>query len=252
MCTLTWLALADGYELFCNRDELHTRPPASPPEVASHRGVRYLAPTDGQAGGTWVGVNELGLGLCLLNAWRAALPEPPEGFESRGTLVRGLFDARSQADVSERLRADDLARYPGFRLTVFEPGRDPRLFAHTSRDLVEERAEPPIVSSSLDRERAFAERREVLERLRAESGGADAALLAAYHASHLPERGPWSVCMHRDDAATVSATHVRVDRERIELRYAPGPPCTTPFGETLGFARAPAGAGRTAGADRAR
>ena len=33
MCTVTWLASADGFDLFFNRDELATRRPALPPRV---------------------------------------------------------------------------------------------------------------------------------------------------------------------------------------------------------------------------
>jgi hypothetical protein len=43
--------------------------------------------------------------------------------------------------------------------------------------------------------------------------------------------------MHREDAATVSATEVRVDARTVALRYAPGPPCTTPFGPWLELER---------------
>jgi hypothetical protein len=43
--------------------------------------------------------------------------------------------------------------------------------------------------------------------------------------------------MHRADAATVSASQVRVDARAVALRYAPGPPCTAAFGEWLALER---------------
>ena len=49
--------------------------------------------------------------------------------------------------------------------------------------------------------------------------------LRRLHRSHGPERGPCSICMHREDAATVSYTEVIVTRQSATLRYAPGAPC---------------------------
>ncbi len=76
MCTVSWRAARDGYDLFFNRDELHTRAPELPPALSERDGVRFLAPRDGDHGGTWLAVNEHGLTVCLLNdyanPWRPA------------------------------------------------------------------------------------------------------------------------------------------------------------------------------------
>jgi hypothetical protein len=47
------------------------------------------------------------------------------------------------------------------------------------------------------------------------------------HRSHGTERGPYSTCMHREDAATVSYTEVTVSRQRADMSYTPGTPCCT-------------------------
>ena len=47
----------------------------------------------------------------------------------------------------------------------------------------------------------------------------------AYHASHLPERGPYSTCMHRPDARTFSFSWLRLDGSSVEYRYTPRSPC---------------------------
>ena len=44
-------------------------------------------------------------------------------------------------------------------------------------------------------------------------------------ASHEPERGPFSICMHRREAATVSYTEIDVTRNRATMGYVPGPLC---------------------------
>ena len=55
------------YHLFFNCDELRTRGPALPPRMHEARGLRFLAPIDTDAGGSWLGVNELGLSIGLVN-----------------------------------------------------------------------------------------------------------------------------------------------------------------------------------------
>ena len=54
MCTVSWMLQANGYQLFCNRDEKKTRPIALPPRVHSCAGVQFLAPVDTQSGGSWL------------------------------------------------------------------------------------------------------------------------------------------------------------------------------------------------------
>ncbi|MBI4909752.1 MAG: hypothetical protein HY820_39405, partial [Acidobacteria bacterium] len=64
---MSWLHDTDGYQVLCNRDEKKTRRKALPPVVNTRQGVRYIAPADGDHGGTWIAVNDRGLTLCLLN-----------------------------------------------------------------------------------------------------------------------------------------------------------------------------------------
>ena len=129
MCTASWLIRPDGFALFFNRDESRRRGAGLAPRLLELDGVRALAPQDSDAGGTWIGVNEHGLALGLLNAWDARTgPEgaaPPREPRSRGLLVRGLLSARDASEALERLGSAPLERYPGFTLALFEPGREP-------------------------------------------------------------------------------------------------------------------------------
>lgn len=77
MCTITWLTRDNGYELFFNRDELRSRQRAAPPQLHQDSKIRYLAPIDSDAGGTWISANQFGLSLCLLNNYGAAAPQLP-------------------------------------------------------------------------------------------------------------------------------------------------------------------------------
>lgn len=231
MCTVSWILHEDGFELFCNRDETRRRAVALPPRPSERDGVAYLAPRDGDAGGTWIAVNELALALCLVNRY----PDPEGGaFVSRGHLVLELADARSADEVAERLqRLEDggAPRYRPFRLLTFEPGAPPLAAAWDGERLLPpdpEPVAPPISSSSYDPAGIGAVRRRLWqEELGRELAGRPptAGDLLRFHRSHLPARGPLSPCMHRDDARTVSLTRVRVTPATVEMAYAGGPPC---------------------------
>jgi hypothetical protein len=236
VCTASWLIRPEGFELFFNRDESLRRGTARVPEQLVVGGVRALLPVDSEAGGTWLGVNELGLAVGLLNGRdvRGAHAEP----RSRGLLVRELLEARGAEEALAALEREALARYRGFTLALFEPGREPRIRTWDGEQSSAVRARLPLASSSLDGGRAQAERERVFAALHeGRAPGRDS--LERFQASHEPARGPWSPCMHRAEAATVSASQVRVDARAVAMRYAPGPPCTTAFGDWLEMERGP-------------
>jgi len=228
MCTVSWTHRRGGYRLYANRDERHTRGPARPPGVATLDGVRCVFPVDGDAGGSWLGVNQHGLGLCLLNAYQVADTRPAEAYESRGLLLTSLLSAEDHAAVAGRLADAALESFRGFELLALQPGRPARLWRWHGVELglvADAEAENPLVSSSFDGPRVAAARREAYHALRAEGGTLDPALSLAYHRSHEPVAGPYSVCMHRDDARTVSFSWVDVRSDGAVFHYTPDAPC---------------------------
>lgn len=243
MCTVTWLLEGGSFRLFCNRDELRTRKAALPPRVHRHEGVAYLAPIDGEAAGTWIAVNEHGLALCLLNDYLATVADRPEAFRSRGLLVTALAACDGLEHLERRWTRADLEPFRPFRLLALAPGRKPWIFAWNGVRAAVERhgIEPPLCSSSYDEQSATRLRRELLKSLSNDRRLAPHKRLYDFHRSHLPQRGPYSVCMHRPDALTVSFSLVEVDPERVALAYAPGPPCSTELTSALALARATVG-----------
>lgn len=222
MCTVTWLETDGGYHLFSSRDELRTRGPARAPRFHETPAGRFLAPIDSDGGGTWIAVNDYGLGLTLLNDY-AADPGPGD-FESRGLLVSRLATAGTPADVRAALAATDLERYRPFRLVVLAPGSTAQVrHWDGGREAGETASEPPLLtSSSFDPVGADQARRRLLNRA---GGPLDVERLLEFHRSHEPARGPLSPCMHRDDARTVGFTHLEVGPGRAVMRYRGGPPC---------------------------
>ena len=107
MCTLSWLPdrAGQGYALWFNRDELHTRAPElAPRELRTADGIAWLAPTDPDSGGTWLAVNQFGVTAALLNDYDTGWT-PPSGRarESRGRLVPATMSATRAAEAIARM-----------------------------------------------------------------------------------------------------------------------------------------------------
>ncbi len=228
MCTMTWLRRPNGYEVFFNRDEQRTRKPGLPPAVGEQNGIRFLAPRDGDRGGTWLAVNEHGLAVALQNYYGEGDAPKPEEAVSRGHLVIGLMDCSSADEVMSRLRDLQRAHYRPFLVLALDRAAPPAGIVWTGAELRPFAQRPPalpITTSSFDTAAVLRRRRALFERMRREHGEPAAEWLLDYHRSHVPDRGPYSVCMHREDAKTVSFSCVRVDGRQAAFRYAPASPC---------------------------
>ena len=228
MCTVTWSRARRGYQLFFNRDELREREPAAPPAIRVGAGVRYIAPADGDAGGTWLATNELGLTLGLLNGYSAHdTARPAEAFKSRGVLPVLLADSSTPAEAIERLADEGLTDFRSFWLFAIGVDGGDRVarWEDGALDVAPlTDAAMPLVSSSFDTDEVRNGRVARFRTIdRAAADPTEAHL--AFHAGHHPERGPYSVCMHRTNAQTVSFSWVRVDGDRVRFRYTPDSPC---------------------------
>jgi hypothetical protein len=240
MCTVSWIHEDDGYQLLCNRDEKLSRAPALPPQIRKRDGVRYVAPIDGDFGGAWIGTNEFGISICLLNGTRRSIETRNGGRRSRGLLLPELLVAPTLVAVNEQIWRTDLTPYTPFTLAVLEPGQ---LTSVTEWDGLETTIMPygemPLVSSSFDPHGVRVKRREEFRRKRDAAGRLDASLLFAFHESHNGKGDAYSPCMHRADARTVSFSWIRVNSESAQFIYAPDSPCKWSLGQsqTLELAR---------------
>jgi hypothetical protein len=231
MCTVSSLPTEQGYRLGMNRDEQLTRAWARPPAVRrDENGVAAIYPQE-SGGGTWIACNEGGVTLALLN-WYS--PEPrncgtkrrtrgaviPEliGQTRReclaGTLKRLSLEGFTRSGLSASSRAKNLCAggdgmeqssrpldYPWRAGTSFPPAcRMPRPGECAAGSSCKETTHP-----------------DWLWRL---------------HRSHQPQPGPFSICVDRSHAATVSYTEVECAGQNLCMRYVSGTPCLK-----LGFDR---------------
>lgn len=227
MCTASWLLQPTGYQVFFNRDEQKGRAKALPPQQYTAKGeITFLMPVDPVGQGSWIATNEFGLTLCLLNFYQG---ETPEGsLISRGQLVKSFAHYHSAESLIHDFSHLSFEQYAPFTLVVF----DSQLTSHNGhvralqwdgKTLVDSLALPPLISSAVDADNVRQVRRQLFANCNEEDESVTSRL--AFHHSHDPKKGHCSPCMHREDAHTVSFTHIAVTNESVEINYQDGSPC---------------------------
>ena len=244
MCTASWLTAGDRFHFLFNRDERRTRAVGRAPFVHQAPGVAYLAPVDPDSAGTWFAATARGLVLALLN--RSVDGQPPgPGRRSRGSLIPELVGARDLAGLAALLAAQDLAECAPFRLFADLPDATALGAVWDGRRLATQpitTSEGLLCSSSRGDQEATRVRSALWTARRAERAASGLEELRSFHRSHLPERSATSVCMHREDAETVSHLEVLRTPAAIRVAYFAGSPCGAgePEISTLALAGAPA------------
>ena len=228
MCTLTLVPTVDGYFAGMNRDELLTRPSALPPEIYGREGMKVVYPRE-PSGGTWIACNSSGNLLALLNWNEIGSASLGEKRKTRGLVILELIREVSSSSTNSCLKRLNLDGVFPFRLIgVFQ----------NERKLIEWRWDGTIIqhlgwawarkhwfSSSLSDARATVARGQVCDAAVIDPAVGSPHWLRQVHRSHEPKPGPYSICVHRQDAATVSYTEVECDRSSISMRYLSGSPC---------------------------
>ena len=230
---MTWFTKDGGYELFFNRDEQLSRRQAELPKIQMNNDVQYISPTDSDAGGTWIAVNQYGITVSLLNHYQFEQIETYKKWVSRGEIVRSFAQTKDIASAEQSFDQLDLNSYRAFRMFVIDQQGNNRLFVwdgHSGR--IESNVTTPKSSSSVDSKNVKKKRKDLFRDLNL-IGSGDAQEFIAYHASHMPSKSKDSVCMHRDDAKTVSLSHVNVTKSGIYFAYADGSPCEVELGDAL-------------------
>jgi hypothetical protein len=227
MCTVSFIPNARGFYLAMNRDELLTRPTALPPRIFKTGGCHVLCPRE-PTGGTWFTINDAGVCLALIN-WHRVDRLPVEEVISRGEVVRALAGSNSLKHIHAGLNGLKLERIRPFRLIVCVPAE--RRIAEYRWNLIElsvqSHAWQPYhwFSSGYDENRAESERAQVCQAAWHQPTAGSIEWLRDLHRSHLPEPGPFSICMHQARAETVSYTEVSVFGGVVTMRYQSGSPC---------------------------
>ena len=235
MCTVTFIARKNGYALGMNRDEKLTRGKALPPARHELNGRAALFPSE-PSGGTWIGVNDAGVTFALIN-WYSVPARVSAQAISRGLVVRSAlgFDAVSQLDKG--FENFPLDRTNPFRLLGVFP-KDMQVVEWRWNLRCLDRAEHDWrtsiwISSGFDEPGAERTRRATFHSSTRSQPVQNLQWLRAIHASHTPSPSPYSVCMHREGAATVSYTEIAIGNFIARMKYSPGSPCCSAIATRL-------------------
>jgi len=228
MCTLTLVPAEHGYLAGMNRDELLSRPQALPPKVSQQHSVEIVYPRE-SAGGTWIACNAQGNLVALLNWNCGESPYVGEKRRTRGLVIPELIGEPDLSATDSHYRHMNLDGLFPFRLVgVFwreQTINEWRWDGAASRKFEIPWARKHWFSSSLSDSSAEKERGRECAAAASQPAIGSKGWLRSLHRSHIPEPGPFSVCVHRPDAATVSYTEVRCHGSLISMDYLAGNPC---------------------------
>lgn len=116
MCTVTYIPLQNSILFSSSRDENPNRKNALSPVVVEGENKTLLYPADGLAGGTWIGLNNSGSLIILLNGGFVNHTRLEKYRLSRGLIVKQLLDSKHILSNWEEL---DFFKIEPFTLIVF-------------------------------------------------------------------------------------------------------------------------------------
>jgi hypothetical protein len=229
MCTVTIVPLDDnGFRLVCNRDERRSRADARPPVRRLVGGIMAAFPVDPVGGGTWIGINEAGIAMAILNRTprmeASHLPTSAPA-RSRGVIIPKLLRHRNLDVAVEAARvAVGSGRFAPFSLVIADAHRVGVL--STDGDVLsgdELNLSHPLLftSSSLGDEVVEGPRRQLFESLVLEERADWLLGQFRYHRTQWTARPDISVLMERVDARTVSRTVIDASSGEASLHYEP-------------------------------
>jgi uncharacterized protein with NRDE domain len=231
-----------------NRDEHYDRPSAAPDLWSTKPSV--VAGKDLLAGGTWLGVNEHGLLVGILNRRTNGAPDPlsKNHTRSRGLLCLDILGFKSAAAACAFINRHE-ETYQPFTVVFADPGE--AWIGYNIRQRIETRKLDEglhVYSSAAD----FAVRSEKVDRAHVRFAGIveelsltcgdKATWVRSLHTAlgdHALGNGSTdprdAICVHGDVSGTVSSTIIFYSQpeQRFYTFNCPGPPCRESFGEAL-------------------
>lgn len=227
MCTVSVIPSNRGVLVGMNRDEHRTRVTGVFSGVRRTGGTAVVGPME-PSGGTWTVANAFGCVFALLNWYAKVVPVPNDPI-SRGELVSSVAGLARLESMPDRMHRLPLSRLRPFRLVGLSAlAREMTEFRWDgdALEIVPHEWRPQCwASSGFDEPAAQAARIHLFQEQAWQADGDSTDLLREFHRGHEPKRGALSVCMHREEAATVSYTEFKIADGFVCASYIPGAPC---------------------------
>jgi hypothetical protein len=226
MCTVTFIPIGDGYLLGMNRDEKIARGAGDPPEVRRFQRTRAIFPSENGVG-MWIASNCYGITLALLN-WNVPMVVPSHR-NSRGLIIPRLLSSTSSAELNHALATQQVANCAPFRLVAVIPGeRNVAQWSWNGTHFVRKTFPWDLrhwFSSSASDSCAEELRGRVCRRASNDRNAGSVGWLRHLHRSHENGPGAFSVCVHREEAETLSYTEICCTPGQVAMVHAIGSPC---------------------------
>ena len=228
MCTLSFIPNVDGLILGMNRDEQKSRVKALPPKIRQlNEKISCLGPSEPN-GVMWIAAGQNGNVFALLN-WYSVSTQKIGHHLSRGLVIPSLIHHDSISSFKSALEHLTQNAYNPFRLVTFftrlKTCIEWRYNGNEITFIEHFWASTLWASSGHNEPEAQHSRKAVWDGMIQQNNSETVASLRTFHQSHLPEKGALSVCMHREDAHTVSYTEIEIGNAECRMQYVVGPPC---------------------------
>ena len=109
MCTVVYYKKKTKIFIASLRDENINRAEALPPFTYNQNEIKFIAPKDGLAAGSWIGINENGTTIVLLNGGFINHIPKENYSESRGTIVISMLTSNNPIEFWQNKNMDNLA-----------------------------------------------------------------------------------------------------------------------------------------------
>lgn len=219
MCTVTILNHGNARVITMNRDEQKTRNAELPPTYYGESDV--FAPRDGNAGGTWIGVNDRGIYACLLNSYVAKIS--PANPPSRGLVIPTILKSDEPFSCVE---TNDFSAYMPFRLIL---GDISQTFfyhwngQHLNKETLSLTNGVMISSSSWQEQEVLAVRRAAFSAWQTAGSAFDELGLPSIHRFQPIGNAESGILVSRPNTHTTSITQITLakDTSAPQMRYHP-------------------------------
>jgi uncharacterized protein with NRDE domain len=249
VCTLAlYFRCFDDYPILvaANRDEHFDRPSAPPALLAGE--PKIVAGRDLRAGGTWLGVNEHGLLVGVLNRRINGAALPATVARSRGTLCMELLQLNSAKVARQRIDADR-HRYNPFTI-VFADKQNAYVAYNDEVKIISQVLQPGlhVFSSAAEFDLNSAKAARARERFASlidplsekskqpKEWLAELQNILSDHSLGNGSDNPGdAICVHREISGTVSSSVIFLAQSdaRFETFFCPGAPCQRNFNGPL-------------------